>query len=193
MLNQTIAKQNLQHDARLAHIIEQVSIPERGALTLEGLQILEKRLLQRRLLPQPLGALANNPIWFIAETERNIFLWRNGLSLADQFRFEFWVDYQALIELRLQRLENVDSENPFLAPLWGQSLPEGTTAEHSITQQEVNYLKTFLHAMQKIESHARALCETSSILAADLGQTERPARILIPWPPVIKERFSPAT
>src|SRR5438128_1283697 len=96
----------------------------KAAVLLEVVKPLEQRLRMRGLLRSNDSATFH-PLWFLAETERNVFLWRRGCSLGQQDQFEFWVDLRLLISKRLHQLENVDFENPFLNPGWGSSLPSG--------------------------------------------------------------------
>jgi hypothetical protein len=65
------------------------------------------------------GGEAVTPLWFLAETERNIFLWRQGKSLDDVEDYEFWVDIPSLITKRRVQLESPQGLNPFTNPNWG--------------------------------------------------------------------------
>ena len=100
-----------------------------------------------------------NPLWFLAETEKNIFLWRHGRSLVEQDEFEFWIDVEALIKKRLHQLETMDPDNPFMNPLWEISLPDP-----DIKRREKEYLNSFLESFRRIHSHANALSQVASQL-----------------------------
>ncbi|MFM1848004.1 MAG: hypothetical protein RL417_1478 [Pseudomonadota bacterium] len=114
-----------------------------------------------------------HPVWFLAETERNVFLWRNGFSLADHDDFEFWLRPRELIEKRLGQLERSGIENPFLNPGWGGSL-----GEPAPRGAEREYLGSFLALIAKIEAHAHALSLVASLLRRE-GGGERD-RVLLP-------------
>lgn len=150
----------------------------KGACTLEVLKTIESQLLNRGILKAPPG-VASAPLWFLAETERNIFLWRNGLSLTQEDDFEFWIDLPKLFEKRLTQLQSYDAENPFMNPLWGNSVQD---REHAA--KEADYLLYFRDIMMKAESHAHALSRVGSILRNDMS-VERKARdmVLLPGKP----------
>lgn len=106
-----------------------------NTVTIDVLRSIEARLTERGFLPEPVGP-SFGFLWFIAETERNVFLWRNGMSIADADRFEFWVNLPNLIEKRLRQLQLRDNDNPFINPLWGVS---GQNGDHA--KRELEYLQ----------------------------------------------------
>jgi len=114
-----------------------------------------------------------HPIWFLAETERNVFLWRNGFSLANHDEFEFWLKPRELIEKRLTQLERSTLDNPFLNPSWGSSLGEPAPRE-----AERGYLSSFLALIDKVEAHAYALSLVASLLRREGGEIRD--RVLLP-------------
>ena len=94
--------------------------PPKGAILADVLKTLEVQFQRRGMLPSGTESgpgMAFHPLWFVAETERNVFLWRQGCSLIQQDEFEFWIDIEALISKRLNQLDSADPENPFLNPL----------------------------------------------------------------------------
>jgi hypothetical protein len=107
-----------------------------------------------------------NPIWFVAETERNVFLWRRGCSLIQKDDFEFWVDLDKLLEKRLKQLQacQIDNDNPFLNPLWGVSVPDKETAA-----READYLLCFKEIISKINNHLHALSQVTALLSRQLS------------------------
>lgn len=161
---------------------------QNNCILLDVLKTLELELQRRGMLSaceQSSGAEtpAFHPVWFLAETERNIFLWRNGCSLIEHDEFEFWIDVRALIAKRLGALERFDSDNPFVNPLWGSSLsvPSGGEAEK-------DYLERFLAVITSISDHASALCQVGSALIKELcpGAESRPSVSL----PIHRKRAS---
>lgn len=146
-----------------------------GAFLFDSLKPLELQLQLREILPLSTSSQFN-PLWFIAETERNIFLWRSGLSLAQADDFEFWIDLPALINKRLKQLELNDSANPFMNPVWGT----GQNNEAMI-EREICYLSQFAEVIKKIELHASALSQITSILKREMSPTlTKPRMVILP-------------
>ena len=156
-----------------------------SAVSLDILKVLEVELLRRSILP-PRGDNTSHPLWFIAETERNVFLWRSGLSISQQDEFDFWVDLPAIISKRLKQLECQDSNNPFINPFWGISCEDGRlsieaeTANQSTHKEETEYLSTLLGVLSEILPHAHALSHVGSLLAAELAGCRRET-VLLPY------------
>lgn len=144
-----------------------------GLILLDSIKTLENDLQKRSLLKeQPKQQM--HPLWFLAETERNIFLWRSGFSLEDVEQFEFWIDVNKLIEKRLNQIENFDPENPFFNSLWGFS---SGSSDH--ISEECEYLKTFRDLLNSIISHASALSAVTSLISREIhDQTDRKIIIL---------------
>lgn len=144
-----------------------------GAVLADSLKTLETQLARRGFLRQH-SADSFNPLWYLAETERNVFLWKRGLSVIQQDEFEFWVDLEALIQKRLEQLSSFDRQNPFLNPLWGVS-----TLDQESLCREREYLLSFRVALAKIELHLHALsCVGSMLLSRQLN--ERKERVVLP-------------
>lgn len=172
-----------QNDLNSAlHKIEQLphkfvhsgELPER-ALLLDSIKPLEIEL-QRRNLTQTLGTGLVHPLWFIAETERNVFLWRNGFSLSDEIYFEFWIDIDGLIQKRGKQLEAKGMDNPFMNTMWG-GCDEASGSEDA----EGAYLASLREALAPIILHAHSLGRVAAEVrreVLDCGM-ERP-RILLP-------------
>ena len=132
-------------------------LPE-SAILLYSLKPLEKELAKRNLLPEG-NAEAFYPLWFLAETERNIFLWRNGCSLIQQDEFEFWIDLEALVIKRLKQVGNPTHGNPFVAPNWDiHGSPEHEPGP------EVRYLEEFRDAIHRIGGHVHALSRAATMV-----------------------------
>jgi hypothetical protein len=85
-----------------------------NAILLGVLKSIEKELRARGFLGDSFQEAM--PLWFLAETERNIFLWRSCLSIDDANEFSFWVDVPALIAKRRRHLSRCDGFNPFVNP-----------------------------------------------------------------------------
>jgi len=152
-------------------------IPE-SALLADVLRTLETQL-QAKALVNSFRSGTFNPIWFLVETERNIFLWRNGYSLSRQCDFEFWVDLPALIAKRIRQIESGDPSNPFVNPYgdWNNSHADSLLSE--ALKEEKEYLKSFLRSLESIMIHAHALSQAGSLLAQEIEGREKP-RILLP-------------
>ena len=134
----------------------------------EVLKVVENQLVKRGLVPNPrdIGAY---PLWFIAETERNVFLWRHGFSLDDRSQFEFWISPVKLIEKRLKHLSKTCPENPFLH----QGSPELRTLEEQ-------YLEQLLLVEEQIGLHAHALSLVASELQQQCAGAPNQRKVLLP-------------
>ena len=142
-------------------------------LPIDTLKTLERELQKR-------WSSASNefyPLWFHAENERNVYLWRRSLSLSDAERFDFWVDVPALITKRETSLANPDLRNPFTNPRWDSDAPSDTGS-----LLEKRYLSDVAGAVQSIVRHAHALSVAGRMLikttSSDL--VVLPAHTLLP-------------
>lgn len=133
----------------------------KGSVLLGILKSVETELRRRKMM----GELSesNTPLWFLAETERNIFLWRNGKSLDDQCDFEFWVDTVALIAKRRKQLEKPHGLNPFVNPLWGSA-----PLDQRLVASEQDYLEDLEELTKAVIPHAEALSHASTIVRKEL-------------------------
>jgi hypothetical protein len=136
---------------------ELLKIPQEGVL-LSLFRTFENRLIERQMLPDPQSS-GFNPIWFLGETERNIFLWRNKKSIKDADDYAFWLDVRKLISKRLAQLENSNPDNPFLNPLWG--CPSGTLDN---CPNEKRYLSEFLKLYGPAEPHLAAISAVQALV-----------------------------
>lgn len=146
-----------------------------NAILLDSLKTLELQLQRRGIIGLELGDVHfAQPIWFSAETERNIFLWRSGLSLADVENFEFWIDVEKLVEKRLTLLEGSTADNPFVNPLWGSNSVDPSTAK-----KEAEYLRSFMAVLSSIEAHANALSKVTSAILRDTYTEQKEKQIIL--------------
>ena len=116
-----------------------------------------------------------NPLWFAAETERNVFLWRSGCSLIQEDEFEFWIDVPRLIAKRSRQLENSNPANPFTNPYWSIASEDTRTL-----REEVSYLEKFSSVMLEIDTLATALCSITARLEKMLAPAESRPRVILP-------------
>lgn len=161
--NQRMSKNVHSHEQRAKH-----SSP---TMLAEMLRQMEEQLIARGLLRKN-PASQFNPVWYLAETERNIFLWKNGCSIIQLDEFEFWVDIPQLISKRLEQLNNFDKSNPLINPHWGLS----TISEQDL-EEEKNYLNNFLNLVSVVQDHLAAFCE-ASLMA--LGQQMQKEKVVLP-------------
>jgi hypothetical protein len=110
------------------------------ALTVGAIKKIECAYWHKKVLGDPGGR--HLPLWFIAETERNISLWKMGLSLDDIQHIEIWVDLPVLIEKRINKIEIEHDMGMF-----------------SGTLEELTYLKNFETALIPVLEHAHCLCK----------------------------------
>lgn len=143
-----------EHSSR----IDSQNLPEIGVL-LSLFRTFENRLIEREFLPSP-STYSFNPIWFLGETEQNVYLWRHKFSLNDADKFHFWLDVKKLASKRLAQLERREEENPFLNPLWSQSTngPDGREAER-------RYIIELLKLFAPAEPHLTALSAVQTLVA----------------------------
>jgi hypothetical protein len=123
------------------------------AVLLETLRGVERRLQERGLLSLP---ALQQPLWFIAEQERNTFLWGRGLSLADANRFDFWVDLPRLVEQRLRDLS--ECHGP-------------ASGIESGKPSDLQYFEGLFQALHTIEKHLSALSRAITIVRLELEVT----------------------
>lgn len=139
-----------------------------NAVLLEVLKSIECELQRKGHLPPPTSH-SFNPLWFLAETERNVFLWRSGLSLSQKDELEVWIEVKELIEKRLAVLDaGKGDDNPFVNPLWESSL-----TDPGVTDGERRYLNTLKELLEPIHRHAHALSVVGSLLQERVGKRER--------------------
>ena len=125
------------------------------SVTLNTLKATERALVKKELLPKN-SAFQETPIWFLAETERNVFLWRNGLSLTDSPNFEFWFDPIELASRQLGKL----LERPHSDERAEYKELPGLFSGNISNQQEsisLDYLERFVSAWKLIGPHLHAL------------------------------------
>ncbi len=151
------------------------SWPSSGALLLDILKTLETQLQHRNFLPKP-EASGIHPLWFIAENECNLYLWKNGLSLSDKPKFEFWIHLQSLAKKRLHYLGLLEEGFIFTNPTWGLGLPAKETIE-----AEHQYLQTFLKVTANINKHIYALSKSGLLLRKEFKpETAEATVVLLP-------------
>lgn len=158
--------------AQLKNFIVQTAHPPKDTVLDQVLKTVELQLQNKGILA---GFDPENfhPVWFLAETERNVFLWRNGFSLANHDEFEFWINPRKLIEKRLSHIERTSQENPFSNPSWGSAL-----GDPSPKGAEREYLCSFLSLVDQIEAHTHALSLVASLLRREAGEVRD--RVLLP-------------
>ena len=145
--------------------------PQSGHILLGVLKAVELELSRRELL----GSCASHatPLWFIAETERNVFLWRTGRSIGDYNKFSFWIDVKALIHKRRALLSRCKGFNPFVQH----------STEAGDTDAESRYLDLLEELTDTIFRHAETLSHASESIRCEIAPTA-PIRtpVLLPHP-----------
>jgi hypothetical protein len=146
-----------------------------GALLLSMLKTLESQF-QRKGFLRKSSRDSFYPLWFLAETERNVFLWRGGYSLNRQHEFEFWVDIDALISKRLDQLESAASNAQHITSGWGIAV-----LDRDLAIRERDYLITLAGLIGKIQAHASALSHVGLILEKEIAPSGiKRARVVLP-------------
>ncbi len=168
------------------HRNEIPKIPENGVqLTL--FKTFENRLIDRGLLPRPQD-MNLNPLWFLGETERNIFLWRNKRSINDADQFSFWLDVKKLASKRLAQIENSDIHNPFLNSSWGSLSGSTESGPVETRHEERRYITELLRLFAPAEPHLSAISAVQSIVChlkdTSEGNKNEPRIVSIPLTPI---------
>ncbi len=154
-----------------------VHSPGSGVILLGILKSVEQELLMREFVGDP--EQQATPLWFIAETERNVFLWRSGKSLDERSEFIFWVDIPALICKRRAQLERNRGFNPFI-----QSKIGPQSHDEQATQTEKLYLERIEDMISTIFVHAEALSHASESIRLELvPNSSRRAAVTLPATP----------
>lgn len=148
---------------------KKVRTPPPGTMLFEILQPVEEELSARGLLGAPHPH--TTPLWFLAETERNVFLWRRGESIADHPRYSFWIDLHALIVKRKGQLRRNRGCNPFVGC--------GTPEPHNVAMQECEYLELFEDAAHSIIHYASAVSLASYDILDEGNHRKKPREIVI--------------
>lgn len=142
------------------HLLAEQPIPS-SAVLLEALKPMELRMLQRGLVSPPRDG--NSALWFLGETERNLFLWRNGLSLDDSPEFDFWIDVPKLITKRCSGSST--PENLTVAP-HQSDLALNELLAHTLGGNR-DYLRQLHEQFIKIQLHLHALSQATAELKSE--------------------------
>lgn len=132
-----------------------------GAILLGVLKSIESELRKRNLL----GIVADTatPLWFLAETERNVFLWRNGKSIDDHKQYSFWINVHELVAKRREQLKRAKGFNPFINSLVSSAPTDSAGVAH-----EQNYLDCVEELTDTVFRHAEALSHASESVRLEL-------------------------
>lgn len=144
-----------------------------GRVLLGILKSIENELRSRELLG--FQGTPPTPLWFVAETERNVFLWRSGLSLDDIRRYTFWVDIKALIEKRREQLGKPQDQNPFINPLWGSG-----SLDSSLVDRECDYLDLLEDLIPTVFKRGETLSRASESLRLEMDPAVSRTAVTLP-------------
>lgn len=144
-----------------------------GLVLLGILKSIENELRRRELIAKT--GSPPTPLWFLAETERNIFLWRNSRSLDDARLYSFWIDIASLIEKRREQLETPQDHNPFINPLWGTA-----PLDASLVQNETDYLDDLEDLLPTVFRRAESLSRVSEALRQEMAPEIEREDVVIP-------------
>lgn len=147
--------------------VQQKELPL-DSIPLGTLKILEEEFKKRGITHEG----NSYPLWFHAETERNIYLWRCGYSLIQADEFEFWVDVDLLLEKRIKQLNLMSDDNPFLTPSW-----DGDSIASIHKESEKEYLLSLKEAFSKISEHAHALGQVVNLIC-EIEESDRETVLL---------------
>jgi len=159
----------------VSHKTVQKSVPK-TAVRFEVLRSMETALGRKHLL---FHRKEVTPLWFVAETERNVFLWRHGLSLDDRDEYDFWVDVPELIQKRIKQLGSSKANNPFCNPLWGFSTADEIETKAS-NEGEIEYLRSFGALNRPLLGHAHALSHVGRALEEEYLDGSAKETVVLP-------------
>jgi len=142
------------------------------ALPLDALKALETQYQRRGLLPKP-SREPFFPLWFMAETERNVFLWRSGNSLTRKNDFDFWVNVDALIAKRLDQLAEAEDEAQFFSSGFGLAVLDRDSA-----LREREYLLSLAGLIDRVRPHVCAFARAGLIVEKEIVGPVRPRRLV---------------
>ena len=146
-----------------------------GCVLLGILKSIETELRKRNHLWS--SGTPPTPLWFLAETERNIFLWRTNQSLDDARKYSFWVDIRGLISKRREQLSRPQDSNPFTNPLWGSG-----ALDASLVERERDYLDALEDLIPTAFKRAEALSRASESLRLEIDPEAGRSMVIIPTP-----------
>jgi hypothetical protein len=138
-----------------------VQSADSGIILLGILKSVEQELRGRQLIGDP--SQDATPLWFIAETERNVYLWRNGKSIDERSQYTFWIDIRALIEKRREQLRRSRGFNPFINSM----STVGTNSSLGV-QAENQYLDCLEDLASSVFRHAEVLSHASESVREEL-------------------------
>ena len=146
-----------------------------GCILLGILKSIETELRKRNHLWS--SGTPPTPLWFLAETERNVFLWRSNQSLDDVSKYSFWVDLRGLINKRREQLSRPQDSNPFTNPLWGSG-----ALDPSLVDRERDYLDALEDLIPTAFRRGEMLSRASESLRLEIDPTAGRQVVLIPAP-----------
>ena len=146
---------------RLAFKFEQFNNLPGSAVLLEAIRPLEAELIRREIIKHP-PADTFQPLWFLAEKERNQLLWMHGLSIEDANQIEWWIDVPLLIERVCSKDET------------------GFGLEFSARENNHSYFQQLADIFLKIYLQSFEVSLIARSLALEKEQKEKPI-ILLPF------------
>jgi hypothetical protein len=141
-------------------------------LLLEALRPLEKRLESLPALT-PFLQYRSSPLWFYAQTQRDTYLWRQGLSIADEQYFQFWIDVPRLITKCAHLLSGDATHNPFCNPSWGEE--NAPPIQQELTER---YLEAVHDEFEKIAPYLHAWC----LACTEVSESPATKRVVVLLP-----------
>jgi len=143
-----------------------------GCMLLELLKSVEVELVTRRMIS---GQAPSCPLWFLANLERDVFLWRSGRSVADKREFEFWINPHTLIQ---KRTDQLTSSGRVLFP---QTLFGSSGNDSESVQDEIDYLEELGDKLSSVQNHLEALSSAASIVLSTMSQQPTRNQVILPF------------
>ena len=146
-----------------------------GCILLGILKSIETELRKRKHLWS--SGTPPTPLWFLAETERNVFLWRTNQGLDDACKYSFWIDLRGLISKRRDQLSRPQDSNPFTNPMWGSG-----ALDASLVDRERDYLDALEDLIPTAFRQAEMLSRASESLRLEIDPNAGRRVVIIPTP-----------
>ncbi len=146
-------------------------------VSLEALKLTEEQLRRRALIAHS-SSEDFYPLWFLAETERNVFLWQHHFSLSDMSLFHFSIDIDALIEKRMRHISSGNSFNSL-----DDGFDQASSTQGWRNNRERDYLRSLQQTLQPLMPHLSALSSTISDLENSNPASAEAINLVLPYRP----------
>ncbi len=130
------------------------------------------KMFEEELREKGVVQKAGYPLWFFAETEENVYLWKKGVSIEEKERYEFWINLKTLLKKRQEQLSrDKDFNFPFFN--FQASFEGGGRKDTDIVEEEKRYLLSLEKILHNSFIHLQFISALKSVLTNREGAKER--------------------